>query len=144
MRSARGQVLIWLPGAAAALGPVGAGWAAFAPLPQGPRELLYVIPKGMAGRQAVGEALAVLPSRIRLTIGVQDVLVLRNDDVVAQSVGPARLEAGQTYRLPMRAPIEFALACSAHKEGKITIVARAAPAPGWGRLRWRLEGLFGG
>jgi hypothetical protein len=86
----------------------------------------------------------VPPSRIRLTIGVQDVLVLRNDDLAPQSVGPARLEPGQAYRLPVRVPVEFALACSAHQEGQITIVARAAPAPGWARLRWRLEELLGG
>ena len=72
------------------------------------------------------------------------ILVLRNDDVAAQSVGPARLEPGQSYRLPLRAPMELALACSAHNEGEITIVARAAPSPGWAQLRWRLEALLGG
>ena len=108
------------------------------------RERLYVIPQGTAARQAAGEDVRVLPTRIRLTIGVQDVLVLRNDDIAAQSVGPARIEPGQSYRLPLRAPIEFALACSAHEEGQLTIVAQAAPSPGPARLRWRLEGLFGG
>ena len=133
-----GLGLLAVAGVAAAL------WAALAPLPSGPRELVYVIPRGTASRQGTGADPRVLPSRIRLTLGVQDVLVLKNEDDVRQSFGPASLEAGQTYRLPFRAPAELSLSCSAHKDGQITIAVEPAPEPGLARLRWRLSRLPGG
>jgi hypothetical protein len=115
------------------------GWAALAPLPAGPRELVYVIPQGTAARTAAGRDPDVLPGRIRLTLGVQDVLVLRNEDVVEQRFGPALLAAGQSYRLPFRAPVEIPLACSVHREGQITIVVEEPPSPGPARLLWRVR-----
>ena len=122
----------------AALAAIG-GWAALAPLPAGPRELVYVIPEGTAARSAAGRDPDVLPGRIRLTLGVQDVLVLRNEDVVEQRFGPALLAAGQSYRLPFRTPVEIPLACSVHRDGQITIVVEEAPARGPARLLWRVR-----
>lgn len=118
---------------------VAIGWAALAPLPGGPRELVYVIPNGTEAATAAGRDPGVLPGRIRLTLGVQDVLVLRNEDVVEQRFGPARLAAGQSYRLPFSAPVEIPLSCSVHRDGQITIVVEEAPAPGPARLRWRVR-----
>ncbi len=138
------RVVLGGAGLLAAGGLAAAVWAAVAPLPSGPRELVYVIPRGTASRLAAGGDLRVLPSRIRLTLGVQDVLVLRNEDDVRQSFGPASLEAGQTYRLPFRAPAELSLSCSAHQDGQITIAVEPAPEPGLARLRWRLSRLPGG
>jgi hypothetical protein len=115
------------------------GWAALAPLPVGPRELVYVIPKGTAASAAAGRDPDVLPRRIRLTLGVQDVLVLRNEDVVEQRFGPALLAAGQSYRLPFRAPVEIPLSCSVHRDGQITIVVEESPGPGPARLLWRVR-----
>jgi hypothetical protein len=127
-----------LAGAVVGLGAV-AGWAALAPLPAGPRELVYVIPPGTAAHAAAGHDPQVLPGRIRLTLGVQDVLVLRNDDVVEQRLGPALLAAGQSYRLPFKAPAEIPLACSVHRDGQITIIVEEAPGPGPARLAWRIR-----
>jgi hypothetical protein len=118
-------------------------WAAFAPIPSGPREAVYVIPKGTARRIAAGEAVQALPQRLRFTVGVRDVLVLRNEDDQPQSFGPVLLAPGQTYRVPFRAPATFDFACSAHDEGQITIVVEREPLPGWRRLRWRLTDLLG-
>jgi hypothetical protein len=122
----------------AALVAIG-GWSALAPLPTGPRELVYVIPKGTAASTAAGRDPDVLPSRIRLTLGVQDVLVLRNEDVVEQRFGPALLAAGQSYRLPFRAPVEIPLSCSVHRDGQITVVVEESPAAGPARLFWRVR-----
>jgi hypothetical protein len=130
----RAAIVVVLVVALAALGA--AAWAAWAPLPPEPREVLYVIPTGTAARQARGEPVNVLPSRMRFTLG--DVLVLRNEDDRSVSFGPAVLSAGQTYRVPLRVPIEFQLACSVHPAGAITIEVAPPPAPGWPRLRWRL------
>jgi hypothetical protein len=120
-----------------------AGWAAFAGLPQGPREAEYVIPKGTAARQSLGMTPAVLPDVMRFTLGVRDVLVLRNEDEVAATFGPVRLEPGQTYRVPFRTATAFQLACSVHGGGQVGIVVTAAPPPGWARLHWRFLNLIG-
>jgi hypothetical protein len=115
------------------------GWAALAPLPPVPRERVYVIPRGTSARQARGERVTPLPSRIRLLLGVQDVLVLRNEDEVPQSFGPIELRPGQTYRVPFQVPATFDFACSAHSDGQVAIVVRRAPARGWERAWWRLS-----
>jgi hypothetical protein len=116
----------------------GATAAAFAPLPSGPREAVYVIPRGFAA----GAAPAPLPARLRFTLGVRDVLVLRNEDDRPQRIGPVLLEPGQTYRVPFRSPAEFQLACSAHTSGQLTIVVEAAPRAGLARLAWRIRTML--
>jgi hypothetical protein len=130
--------------AAAAAGVAAVGWAAFAPIPAGPREAVFVIPRGTAARIAAGEAVAAFPRRMRFTIGVRDLLVLRNEDDQPQSFGPVSLAPGQTYRVPFSAPATFDFACSAHDEGQLTIVVEREPVPGWLRLRWRVVSLLGG
>lgn len=133
-----------LAGGAAALAALLAcgAWAALAPLPDGPREVTYVIPRGTAARQARGAEVRVLPDVLRFTVGVRDMLVLRNEDEVAATLGPVRLEPGQTYRLPFRAPVTFQLACSVHREGAVAIVVSPPPPRGWERLRWRATELL--
>ena len=116
-------------------------WAAFKPLPPMPRERVYVIPKGTGARQAAGRLVSPVPSHIHLWIGLQDVLVLRNDDDVPQSFGPIQLRPGQTYRVPFQAPATFDFACSVHEDGQVTIVVERAPTSAWARLRWRLLSL---
>ncbi len=135
---------VFVLGAAAAGVVAAAGWAAFAPIPAGPREVVYVIPRGTAARIAAGEAVEVFPRRMRFTIGVRDLLILRNEDDEPQSFGPVLLAPGQTYRVPFSAPATFDFVCSAHDEGPLTIVVEHEPVPGWPRLRWRLAGLLGG
>jgi hypothetical protein len=119
------------------------GWAALAPLPSMPRERVYVIPRGTGARQAAGEPVAALPSRIRLLLGVQDVLVLRNEDDAPQSFGPIQLRPGQTYRVPFQVAATFDFSCTVHDEGQVAVVVEPAPAPGWARLRWRLVTVTG-
>lgn len=132
--------LTWRAAAAlAVIALAGVLWAALAPLPAGSREVVYVIPPGTAARQAAGENPAVFPQRMRFTIGVRDVLVIRNDDDREATFGPVLLAPGQTYRVPFRNPAEFQLACSVHRGGEVAVVVVPAPAPGLARLRWRLD-----
>jgi hypothetical protein len=141
-RHRRGVVKAVAAAAAVAL-VAAAAWAALAPIPPRPREAVYVIPKGTAARLAAGEAVQAFPSRMRFTIGVRDLLVIRNEDDQPQSFGPVLLAPGQTYRVPFSAPATFDFACSAHDDGLLTIVVERAPSPGWSRLRWRLAELAG-
>jgi hypothetical protein len=114
------------------------GWAALAPLPALPKEQVLVIPKGAS---ALGPQ--PFPSYIQLTLGLQDVLVLRNDDDRPQLIGGIEVGAGQSLSIPFFRVQDFQLACSAHPSGHLRISVAAKPAPGFGRLWWRLQRLRG-
>jgi hypothetical protein len=118
------------------------GWAAFAPVPVAAnRERPFVIPDGTWARRMAGDKVEILPRRVRLTLGVNDVLALRNRDRVPQTFGPALLMPGQVFRLPFEQAAEYSFACSAHAAGEMTVVVEPFPASPWGRVRWRLLAL---
>jgi hypothetical protein len=81
------------------------------------------------------------PSTLRLTLGVQDVLVLHNGSRSAQVFGQVRVLPGHVVRLPFEQTGEFGYACSAHPHGQLTVQVVAPPDPGFARLRWRLVGM---
>ena len=112
------------------------GWAALAPLPALPKERAIVIPRGTA---AIGPQ--PFPSDILLTLGLQDVLVLRNDDDRPQLVGGIEIGAGQNLSIPFYEVKDYQLACSAHPSGQLRISVVAKPAPGLERIWWRLKRL---
>lgn len=89
-----------------------------------------------------GELVDILPQRIRLTLGINDVLFLKNQDTVPQTFGPALLMPGQSFRLPFELASEYQFACTAHSSGQMTIVVDPFPASPWGRLRWRVLKLI--
>jgi hypothetical protein len=103
-------------------------------LPALPKERVIVIPRGASelGPQP-------FPSDIQLTLGLQDVLVLRNEDDRMQLVGGIPVAAGQSLSLPFHQAKTFQLACSAHPSGQLRISVADKPEPGLGRLWWRLE-----
>ena len=88
-----------------------------------------------------GDKVEILPSVVRLTLGVQDVLLLRNSDDVPQMFGPALIMPGQDFRLPFEQASENQFACTAHASGQMTVSVVAFPDPGWDRLKWRLAAL---
>nr|WP_298721820.1 hypothetical protein [uncultured Steroidobacter sp.] len=122
-------------------------WGALAPVPvRASREQPFVIPEGTWQRRMSGEAVDILPQQIRLTLGINDVLFLKNQDTVPQTFGPALLMPGQTFRLPFEVASEYQFACTAHSSGQMTIIVDAFPDSPWRRLRWRalkLSEVFG-
>ncbi|KFI08927.1 hypothetical protein JN27_01930 [Massilia sp. BSC265] len=121
-------------------------WAAFAPLQaeqdEGQREQLFEIPKGTWERRMKGDKTSILPEQITLTLGLRDVLLLRNSDTVPQIFGPVLIMPGQDFRLPFAQAGEHPFDCTAHASGKMTVVVDEMPAPGLERLRWRLHSLI--
>lgn len=115
----------------------GVGWAALAPIDAGSREALYEIPRGTSARRMAGEDLHILPQTIRLTLGVNDVLVLRNADSAPHLFGPTLIMPDQSFRLPFVQASTYNFVCSAHANGQLNIIVEPPPAPGWGRIRWR-------
>ena len=84
-----------------------------------------------------GDKVEILPDHIRLTLGLRDVLVLRNHDDVPQIFGPTLMMPGQSFRLPFERAAEYQFACSAHASGQMTIVVDPNPATPWARILWR-------
>lgn len=114
------------------------GWAAFAPLPaRANREQPFVIPEGTWKRRMSGDLVDILPQQIRLTLGFNDVLLLKNQDSVPQTFGPALLMPGQSFRLPFEVASEYQFACTAHSSGQMTIIVDPLPSSPWGKVRWR-------
>jgi hypothetical protein len=113
-------------------------WGALAPLHTSSRDKLFEIPKGTWARRMAGDKVEILPSTIRLTLGLRDVLLLRNNDTVPQIFGPVLIMPGQDFRLPFETVSENQFACSAHVSGQMTVIVEPLPNPGMGRLRWRL------
>jgi hypothetical protein len=116
--------------------------AAFAPLQAGSRDQLFEIPEGSWERRMKGDKTNILPERITLTLGVRDVLLLRNSDTVPQMFGPVLIMPGQDFRLPFAQAGEHPFDCTAHASGRMTVLVEEAPAAGLPRLKWRLHSLL--
>jgi hypothetical protein len=117
-------------------------WAMLAPLGGGAREEVFAIPKGSWERRMAGDKRDILPSTIRLTLGVKDVLLLRNEDSVPQIFGPVLIMPGQDFRLPFETVSENEFNCTAHSSGSMKVIVEPPPEPGPARLRWRLAALY--
>ena len=115
------------------------GWAGFAPIELPTREALLEIPKGTYARRMSGDEVDILPSKITLTLGVNDVLLLRNLDDVPQQFGPTIMMPGQSFRLPFEVVSENQFDCSAHSSGQMTVIVEAEPVWPWQRIRWRVR-----
>lgn len=126
-------------GAAGLAATAALAWAMFAPLGGGNRDALFEIPPGTWARRMAGEKRDILPSTIRLTLGVRDVLLLRNRDTVPQIFGPVLIMPGQDFRLPFETVSENDFNCTAHSSGTMKVIVEPAPAAGLARLRWRMN-----
>ena len=116
--------------------------AAFAPISSPSREQLFEIPQGTWARRMAGDKVEILPSRIRLTLGVRDVLLLQNHDDVPQIFGPTLLMPGQSFRLPFAVASSYQFVCTAHASGQMTILVEPFPDTPWARLSWRARELW--
>ena len=76
-----------------------------------------------------GDPVEILPDRIRLTLGISDVLLLRNSDDVPQMFGPTLMMPGQSFRLPFDTAATYSFACTAHASGDTRTRAASAASP---------------
>jgi hypothetical protein len=114
-------------------------WAGFAPITVPTHDELFEIPKGTYARRSAGDQVEILPSQIRLTLGLNNVLLLRNLDDVPQVFGPTILMPGQSFRLPFERAASYDFACTAHASGQMTVLVEDEPVMPWSRIRWRLR-----
>jgi hypothetical protein len=118
------------------------GWAALTPVQFGSREEVFEIPKGTWARRMSGDKVEILPSEVRLVLGVHDVLLLRNLDDVPQVFGPTIMMPGQSFRLPFELASSYQFSCTAHASGQMTVVVEPPLLSAWARLRWRAASLW--
>jgi hypothetical protein len=129
--------------AIAAIAAVGAiAWAALTPVSFASREETFEIPKGTWARRMAGNRVEILPSRVFLTLGIRDVLLLKNMDDVPQIFGPTLMMPGQSFRLPFEVASSYQFACTAHASGQMTVVVDEQPDTPWRRLVWRTRRIF--
>jgi hypothetical protein len=116
--------------------------AALVPIRTASRDEVFEIPNGTWARRMAGDEIEILPDQIRLTLGVRDILVLKNLDDVPQIFGPTLMMPGQSFRLPFALASSYQFACTAHASGQMTIIVEPFPATPWARLRWRVRELL--
>jgi hypothetical protein len=108
-------------------------WAALAPLRYPTRERSFDFPQSAAR--------GPVPAAVALTLGVRDVLLLRNRDVAPHVFGQLRVLPGHVLRLPFEQAGDFVFACDVAPGQAVTVQVAAHPDPGWARLRWRVRTL---
>jgi hypothetical protein len=105
----------------------------------GSHALVFEIPGGTSARRRAGDLVEILPDHIRLTVGLNDVLLIRNLDDVPQTFGPTIMMPGQSFRLPFERAASYQFVCTAHASGQLTIDVEPAPATPWARIHWRVR-----
>ena len=75
-----------------------------------PQQVVLTIPEGTAAKVAAGEPAVGVPDEMTFVLG--DVLVVRNEDNVAHTLGPLLVPAGASASLPLNEEDHFALNCS--------------------------------
>jgi hypothetical protein len=118
-----------------------AGLAGFMPIRSTSREQVFIIPQGTWAQRMSGHKVPLLPDEIRLTLGVRDVLLLKNEDDVPQIFGPALMMPHQSFTLPFETASDYQFACTAHASGQMTVVVEPYPAMPWARAWWRMRNL---
>ena len=112
-------------------------WAALAPLGDATRERSLDFARAAPGSVTV-------PAEVRLTLGVRDVLLLRNRDTAPHVFGQLRVLPGHVFRLPFEQAGSYPFACDVAPGARVLVRVLAEPDPGWRRLRWRLQAGFEG
>jgi len=132
-------------GSALACAVIGASaWAMLAPIEPQSSKKVFEIPRGTWASRMRGEGVAILPDRIQLTLGVEDVLLLRNLDEVPQIFGPTLMMPGQSFQLPFAVASEYVFACTAHASGQMIVAVDPFPGTPPARLVWRIRHIFSG
>lgn len=75
-----------------------------------PQQVTYTIPNGTAQKIAAGSASSVIPEGTQFVAG--DVLVVKNEDVVAHQLGPLFIPPGTTSSLALDTANTYSYTCS--------------------------------
>ncbi|MET0355185.1 MAG: hypothetical protein ABW044_00335 [Cellvibrio sp.] len=112
------------------------------PVTTSSNEEVFEIPQGTWAKRMSGNHVEILPDEIYLTLGVKNVLVLRNMDDVPQIFGPTLIMPKQSFTLPFEVASENEFTCTAHASGHMTVIVDPEPLLGLARLEWRVKKLL--
>lgn len=87
------------------------------------RAVTFVVPAGTAKRQAAGEKVVVLPTRVGIKVG--QTLHLRNDDDKAVVIGPFFVGPHETSTYRFSSPRVIVGACDLHPSGEFALEVTA-------------------
>jgi len=92
--------------------------------PDASREVVYDIPPGTAELIAAGGDPQIVPGEMVFTLGLQDVLVIHNNDEVGHTFGPYWVAAHNTLRVQFSQPALYEGYCSVHPSSQVRIVVQ--------------------
>jgi hypothetical protein len=87
------------------------------------RRVTYVIPQGVGSGQVTLE----VPDQIVLTLGVQDTLVIENQDDVTHTFGPFVIAPHTTLTQRFKHVLKYEGVCTFHRERQMSLVVKPAP-----------------
>ena len=87
-----------------------------------PRTLLFVVPRGTTVKVAKGAKVEIMPAKLELHVG--DVVRIRNDDGLPQSVGPYRVKGHSQVEVRYGSPGHFIGTCTFTRTGRYEIIVR--------------------
>jgi hypothetical protein len=96
--------------------------------PDAGREVIYSIPPGTAEVIKSGGDPKIVPAEMVFTLGLQDVLVIHNNDLVGHTFGPYWVAAHNTLRVQFSQPAEYEGYCSVHPSNQVKIIVQNRPA----------------
>jgi hypothetical protein len=111
---------------------MGAGWFVLIGWEKA-RTATYVIPPGTNARLAQGEDVLDIPAEIKLTIGVKDTLVIKNQDNVVHTFGLFTILPQTTLTKRFTTPRIYQNVCTFHENREMKVVVNAAP---WDIFQW--------
>ena len=92
--------------------------------PGAAREVTYTVPAGTAELIKQGIDPHVITGEMVFTLGVQDVLVIHNDDEVGHTFGPYWVASHNTLRVHFSQPAVYEGYCSVHSSNQVRIVVQ--------------------
>lgn len=116
----------WLIAGVVAVGLLGAviggvfAWAILQGGDGGAETHVYVVEAGTGSRLDAGEAVELMPTEVRLSVG--DTLVIRNDDDRDYTVGPYTVRAGEELTQTYYSPQVLVGECSLSGSGEVQII----------------------
>jgi len=91
------------------------------------RKFIFIIPPGTRQQIETGQPAVNFPDEIILTVGVQDTIIIENQDEVMHSFGPFVVGPHSTLTKRFDIPITYEGACTFHQEQQMRLVVNPAP-----------------
>ena len=102
------------------------GWMAYGGW-QNSRRVTYVIPPGTSRQLEAGSPGVDFPDEIVMTVGIQDIIVIENQDDVVHTFGPFVVGPRSILTKRFTTPLVYEGACTFHQDEHMRLVVNAAP-----------------